>query len=74
MSGSSHRYGVGVVGAGTMGAGIAQVAATAGHPVMVFDTAPGMVDRAIADLELGSTPPSQRGGSTGRPPTTSPGG
>jgi len=29
---------IAVVGAGTMGAGIAQVAATAGHPVVVLDT------------------------------------
>ncbi|EAR22921.1 3-hydroxyacyl-CoA dehydrogenase PaaH [Nitrococcus mobilis] len=28
---------IGVVGAGTMGAGIAQVAAAAGHPVLLFD-------------------------------------
>lgn len=32
---------VGIVGAGTMGAGIAQVAAAAGHPVVLFDAAPG---------------------------------
>lgn len=29
---------VGVIGAGTMGEGIAQVAATAGHPVLLYDT------------------------------------
>lgn len=29
---------VGVIGAGAMGSGIAQVAATAGHPVLVYDT------------------------------------
>ncbi|WP_404378724.1 3-hydroxyacyl-CoA dehydrogenase PaaH [Caenispirillum salinarum] len=32
---------VGVIGAGTMGAGIAQVAAAAGHPVVLLDAAPG---------------------------------
>ncbi|WP_460437099.1 3-hydroxyacyl-CoA dehydrogenase NAD-binding domain-containing protein, partial [Angustibacter speluncae] len=32
---------VGVVGAGTMGAGIAEVAARAGHRVLVLDAAPG---------------------------------
>ena len=32
---------IGVVGAGTMGAGIAQVAAVAGHPVLIADAVPG---------------------------------
>jgi 3-hydroxybutyryl-CoA dehydrogenase len=38
---------VGIVGAGLMGAGIAQVAATAGHPVRLFDQQPGAAARAI---------------------------
>ena len=29
---------VGIIGAGAMGSGIAQVAATAGHSVVLFDT------------------------------------
>jgi 3-hydroxybutyryl-CoA dehydrogenase len=37
---------VGVVGAGTMGAGIAQVAAAAGHPVLLYDAVPGAAERA----------------------------
>ena len=37
---------VGVVGAGTMGAGIAQVAATCGHEVVLFDSQSGQVERA----------------------------
>ncbi len=36
---------VAVVGAGTMGAGIAQVAAAAGHRVLLFDSQPGAVER-----------------------------
>ncbi len=43
---------VAVVGAGTMGAGIAQVAAAAGHPVFLFDALDGAVDKALADLRL----------------------
>ncbi len=37
---------IGVVGAGTMGAGIAQVAAEAGDAVVLFDSQPGAVARA----------------------------
>jgi 3-hydroxybutyryl-CoA dehydrogenase len=39
---------VAVVGAGTMGAGIAQVAAVAGHPVIVHDAVQGVAARAVA--------------------------
>jgi 3-hydroxybutyryl-CoA dehydrogenase len=39
---------IAVIGAGTMGAGIAQVAAVAGHPVLVYDTAPGAAERAVS--------------------------
>ena len=37
---------VGVIGAGAMGAGIAQIAALAGHRVCLFDTAMGAADKA----------------------------
>jgi 3-hydroxybutyryl-CoA dehydrogenase len=39
-----------VVGAGIMGAGIAQVAALAGHPVRLFDLREGAAQNAIAQL------------------------
>ncbi len=42
-----------VVGAGIMGAGIAQVAAMAGHRVMLFDTRPGAADAALTKLRAG---------------------
>jgi 3-hydroxybutyryl-CoA dehydrogenase len=41
---------VGVVGAGAMGSGIAQVAAAAGHRVVLGDVQPGAVDRARAGI------------------------
>jgi len=41
---------VGVVGAGAMGSGIAQVAAQAGHPVIVYDTNGQALERAAEQL------------------------
>ena len=41
---------VGVVGCGAMGSGIAQVAATAGHAVVVYDTNPAALDKAKSAL------------------------
>lgn len=42
---------VAVVGAGAMGQGIAQVAAQAGHPVLLFDAVEGQAAKARAALE-----------------------
>ena len=41
---------VGVIGAGVMGAGIAQVAAAAGHTVLLLDAQPEAIARARADI------------------------
>lgn len=41
---------VGIIGAGTMGMGIAQVAATAGHTAYLYDTRQEAVDKALASL------------------------
>ena len=41
---------VGIVGAGTMGAGIAQVCAMAGHEVILFDLNPKAVENARASI------------------------
>ena len=41
---------IAVIGAGTMGAGIAQVAAVAGHPVILYDAVEGAAGRAVAAI------------------------
>jgi 3-hydroxybutyryl-CoA dehydrogenase len=41
---------LGVVGAGQMGNGIAQVAATAGMRVILFDISPGALEKAVATI------------------------
>ncbi|MEB2341308.1 MAG: 3-hydroxyacyl-CoA dehydrogenase NAD-binding domain-containing protein [Flavobacteriia bacterium] len=41
---------VGVIGAGTMGVGIAQVAAQSGHPVILYDARPDAPGQAIGGL------------------------
>ena len=41
---------VGVIGAGTMGNGIAQVFATAGYPVTMRDLKPEFLDRGMATI------------------------
>lgn len=43
---------VGIVGAGAMGAGIAQIAALAGHPVRLFDANPNAAEQAIGRIGL----------------------
>ncbi|WP_139856630.1 3-hydroxyacyl-CoA dehydrogenase NAD-binding domain-containing protein [Aequorivita sinensis] len=42
---------IGIIGAGTMGAGIAQVAATAGCTVKIYDTKTDALEKSKADLE-----------------------
>ncbi|NMA62706.1 MAG: NAD(P)-binding domain-containing protein, partial [Syntrophomonadaceae bacterium] len=42
---------IGVLGAGTMGAGIAQVSAEAGYNVVLVDVEAGVVERAAARME-----------------------
>jgi 3-hydroxybutyryl-CoA dehydrogenase len=42
---------VAIIGCGAMGTGIAQVAATYGHEVRLFDIRPGAADRAKTDID-----------------------
>lgn len=46
MNTADEKIFIGVVGAGTMGAGIAQVAATAGHTVFIFDSYEPAIEKA----------------------------
>lgn len=50
MAGLSPDAVIGIVGAGAMGSGIAQVAAQAGHPVLLFDAAVGAAERGKASI------------------------
>ena len=47
---SNTLFPIGVVGAGVMGIGIAQIAALAGHPVRLLDAREGAAEAAIAKL------------------------
>ena len=42
---------IGIIGAGTMGVGLAQVAATAGCKVVLFDANAPQIDKALTGLE-----------------------
>jgi len=52
---------VAVIGAGSMGAGIAQLAAQSGHPVRLFDRQPGACDGALKRIDADLAVAVQRG-------------
>ncbi len=52
---------VAVVGAGAMGAGIAQVAAAAGHPVLLYDVGEGAAARGLEGIGAGLAKLVERG-------------
>lgn len=52
---------VAVIGAGTMGTGIAQVAAAAGHQVLLYDMNPGAVTAGMSGIRKGLSGQVQRG-------------
>ncbi|AJE49162.1 3-hydroxyacyl-CoA dehydrogenase NAD-binding domain-containing protein [Celeribacter indicus] len=53
MSGIDTTGQIGVIGAGTMGAGIAQLAAAAGHEVLLYDAVGGAADTGRARVAEG---------------------
>lgn len=69
---------IGVVGAGTMGTGIAQVAAQAGFEVLLYDVYPQALERAVGQIgkwlersvEKGRMTPQEREATLGRIRTT----
>ena len=58
-----------VVGAGQMGAGIAQVVAASGREVLLHDPFPGAVERGLAGMRTSLEKLEAKGGA--RPPTCS---
>ncbi|MCW8950774.1 MAG: 3-hydroxyacyl-CoA dehydrogenase NAD-binding domain-containing protein, partial [Sedimenticola sp.] len=53
MAALSTNQTIAVIGAGTMGAGIAQIAAAAGHPTLLFDLNPEAIERGVAQIDSG---------------------
>jgi 3-hydroxybutyryl-CoA dehydrogenase len=52
---------VGVVGAGTMGGGIAQISAAAGYETLLCDVSPDLVDRAIGRISASLSNAAEKG-------------
>jgi 3-hydroxybutyryl-CoA dehydrogenase len=46
----ANNYPVAVLGAGTMGEGIAQIAASAGHSVMLYDVSQQQLETALENI------------------------
>lgn len=61
MSALSIDQKVAVIGAGTMGAGIAQVAADAGHSVVLIDVAEGAAQKGKENIQRGLEPLIEKG-------------
>ena len=55
---------VAIVGAGTMGTGVAQVAATAGHRTLIYDTRPGAAEMSVENIRAGMERRLSRGKTT----------
>jgi 3-hydroxybutyryl-CoA dehydrogenase len=50
MQFDNNNFSVGIIGSGAMGSGIAQVAAVAGHSVLVYDTNPSALEKSKTNL------------------------
>ena len=50
MTNLNAKASIGILGAGTMSSGIAQVAASAGHPTILFDSNPAMLEKSKTEL------------------------
>lgn len=50
MQFDNNNFSVGIIGSGAMGSGIAQVAAVAGHQVLVYDTNPSALEKSKTNL------------------------
>ena len=61
MSALGNSKIIAVVGAGAMGSGIAQVAAKAGHPVLLYDVGPGAAQSGIDKIANGLAKLVERG-------------
>ncbi|MDE2427292.1 MAG: 3-hydroxyacyl-CoA dehydrogenase PaaC [Burkholderiales bacterium] len=61
MSGITKETQVAVVGGGAMGAGIAQIAAAAGHQVVLYDTRTEAAEKAIAGIHRTFTMLAEKG-------------
>ena len=46
----ANNYTIAVLGAGTMGEGIAQITGTAGHPVLLYDVSQEQTQSAIENI------------------------
>ncbi len=69
MRSTSEIETVGVVGAGTMGSGIAQVAATAGHSVTISDIEKSALQEGLDTIESRLDARAEKGGQQANPPT-----
>ena len=47
-----NNYTIAVLGSGTMGQGIAQIAGTAGHPVLLYDVSQEQTQSAIENIAV----------------------